>query len=586
MSNITDSKTRMEAALQKYGEKPEGLTSLWADSELVDELNEVVTEMAGQVQIDGHLLPRYGVLSLILHTTPCYVYGHPRLKEMCRTAFTDGVHTFICDDFFRDLMDDVEDSNYTEYGIEPLILHELMHKMLNHVDRLKQFPKDLANKAADLSINTKLSAAFPEMEWCKSLRETGLGFKPGDKEKYIGLSEESIARELLSEEMKQRQKQSGKDKKGQQGQPGQGDPQSGGQPGKGQPGQGQPGQGDPQSGGQPSQGGDDGQPNDKFGGDGDEHLISMKDLIEALEDAGLDNVKDLLGLPDSDDAEEIGRFEEENQDRQHEAIQQAIAQSKDSNGKYPGQHIVDAAAEYMKNFGKGKLTWKLAVREAVLGDSMKFKGSYESFSDIAYVDEVSDELGTSLYLPVELPHKSEETVMVLIDTSGSVSTEDIRTFLTEVFELKTASENMGDNASEVLVIPADTVLRGEVIEITDENVDEMLSQGVKMFGRGGTDLGHSLKEAMKLPEFKEKKIRSVVYFTDLFDRPPKYSELGVPDGTSIVFVAAPSTHSAHQEEFAKAVESYARVVSIKEGVEVDLEDAKNMSVSPSKRMKA
>ena len=313
-------------------------------------------------------------------------------------------------------------------------------------------------------------------------------------------------------------------------------------------------------------------------------MITLKDLIEAVEEAGLDEVKEILNLPDSDQVEEIGRVMEENQDRQHEAIQQAVAQAQQSNGKYPGQHIVDAAAEYMRGFGKGKLSWKLAMRDVVLGDGMKFRGSFESFADIAYVDEVSDDLGTPLYLPVELPHKSEEAVFVLIDTSGSVSTEDIRAFLTEIFELKTASENMGDQASEVFVMSADTVMRGEPMEINDDNVDELLTQGVKVFGRGGTDLGHSLKTALQLPLLKEKKIRSVVYFTDLFDTPPKRSDLGLPDDVGVVYVAAPSTHSSHQEEFARAVESYARVVSLKEGQEVDLEDVKNMSVSPTKRM--
>ena len=581
MSEITDVKQKKDLALKKYGQQPEGTSLLWASPDLVEDLEDTIHFMAGDRLIDGMLLPRFGVLSLILRTTPTYVYGHPAFKKMCKTAFTDGVHVFICDEFYEKLLKDVKEAKGSEFGIEPLILHELMHKMFNHVERLKQFPKGLANKAADLSINTKLRSGFPEIEWCKSLRETGLGFKSGDIEKYIPLSEESIARELLAEEMKKRQQQQQKQGQGQQGQ-GQGQPQQG-QGGQGQPQKGQ-GQGsqDQDQGGQGQDGQDEA--GDDFGGEDDDHLITLKDLIETIEDAGLDEVKEILNLPDSDEIEEIGRVIEENQERQHEAIQQATAQAQQANGKYPGQHIVDAAAEYLRGFGKGKLSWKLAMRDMILGDGMKFKGSFESFADIAFVDEVSDELGTPLYLPVELPHKSEEAVLVLIDTSGSVSTEDLRAFLTEIFELKTASENMGDNASEVFVISADTVMRGEAIEINDENVDEMMSQGMKIFGRGGTDLGHSLKTALQLPLLKEKNIRSVVYFTDLFDTPPRFNDLGVQDGTSIVYVAAPSTHSSHQEEFAKAVESYARVVSLKEGQEVDLEDVKNMSVSPSKRM--
>ena len=565
MSDITDVKKKKDLALKKYGQQPEGTSLLWADPNLVRDLDEVVQFLNSDVRIDGMLMPRFGVLSLILRTTPPYVYGHPALKDICKTAFTDGVHIFVCDDFFRKLQNDCREAKGAEYGIEPLILHELMHKMFNHVQRLHQFPKQLANKAADLSINTKLRSGFPEIEWCKSLRETGLGFKPGDIEKYLPLAEESIARELMAEEMKEQKKkeQQGQSQQNQQGQNG-GNSQSG----------------------EPESELNDGVSQDvggEFNGDDDDHLHTIKDVIEALEEAGLDEVKEILNLPDSDDVEEIARIQEENEQRQHEAMQQAIAQAQQCGGKYPGQHIVDAAAEYMKGFAKGKLSWKMALREMVLGDGMKFRPSFENVSDVAFVPEVEKELGTPLYLPTELTHKAEETVLVLIDTSGSVSSDDIRAFLTEIFELKTASENNGDSASEILVISADTVMRGEIVEINDENVDEMMSQGMKIFGRGGTNLGESLKTALALPVMKEKKIRAVIYCTDLYDAPPRYADLGVPEGTSIVYVAAPSTHSSHIEEFARAVESYARVVEIKSGQEVDLEDAKNMTVSPKAR---
>jgi len=107
---------------------------------------------------------------------------------------------------------------------------------------------------------------------------------------------------------------------------------------------------------------------------------------------------------------------------------------------------------------------------------------------------------------------------------------------------------------------------------------------MKIFGRGGTDLGHSLKTAMSLPLLKEKNIRSVIYCTDLLDTPPRYKDLGIPDGVNVIYVAAPSTHSSHIDEFAKEVESYARVVPIREGLEVDLEDTKSMNVSQRSKM--
>lgn len=586
-----DREAAIQAAIAKYGERPENKTALWADYDSAQLLADVYQGMVGLRSIGPSMVvPRLGVLSLILQETPTYVYNHPALNKLCRTAFTDGIHCFINEDFMKKLVADVQESRGVEYGLEPLIMHEVMHKMFNHVERLRQFGPDIANRAADLSINTRLLSGFPEIKWCKSLRETGLGFKPGDIEKYIPMSEESIARELINEDLKKRKEEEQKQQKKQGSSSGQGSGQGQkGQKGqKGQQGQGggqggDPGQGDPQSGD-----GDDAgsSPSDDFNGDNDNHLITPKDLIEALEEAGLDEVKDMLNLPDSDDIDEIGRVMEENQQRQHEAIQKAATDAARCNGKYPGQHIVDCAAEYLKGFGKGRLTWKLAMRDAVLGDGMKFKGSFEHISDIANVRSVTRMLGNRLILPTILAHKSEECVIVILDTSGSVSEADLKTFLTECFELKTASENGGDAASEVLIFSADTVARGEPIEINDGNVDELMSVGIKVFGRGGTDFGQSLRDVIKSPVMKDRRPRSIVYFTDLFDSAPQRKDLGLEaygEDVNIVFVAAETTHSAYYEEWARKVESWARVVSLKEGGEVDLEDTKSMKVSPSRR---
>lgn len=579
----------IQAALAKYGERPDNKTALWADYDSAMLLAETYQSMVGLRSIGPSMtVPRLGVLSLILQETPTYVYNHPALNKLCRTAFTDGIHCFINEDFLKKLVADVQESRGVEYGLEPLIMHEVMHKMFNHVERLRQFGPDIANQAADLSINTHLQSGFPEIKWCKSLRETGLGFKPGDIEKYLPLSEESIARELINIDLRKRkeeEKNQQKNKSGNQGNSG-----GSGSPGKSSGKGGSPGQNN--SPGQGGQGGDPGEanegqdPSDQFNGEGDNHLITPKDLIEALEEAGLYEVKDMLNLPDSDQVEEIGRVLEENQQRQHEAIQKAATDAARCNGKYPGQHIIDAATEYLKGFGKGRLTWKLAMRDAVLGDGMKFKGSFEHISDIANVKSVTRALGNRLILPTILPHKSEECVIVIVDTSGSVSEADLLTFFSECFELKTASENGGDAASEVFIFSADTVARGEPIEINDSNVAELMSVGVKVFGRGGTDFGQSLRDVLKSSIMKDKRPRSIVYFTDLFDSAPQRKDLGLDaygEDVNIVFVAAETTHSSYYEEWARKVESWARVVSLKEGGEVDLEDTKSMKVSPSRR---
>ena len=579
------------------------------------ELDAVKEHMCGDTYVDGVLLPRYGVLSLLLRSTPCFVYGHPALKNLSKTAFTDGIHVFISEELFQNLYDEEEASKGKEEGLVPLMMHELMHKLFNHTGRLHAFPPALANIATDLSINTRLVEGFPDIKWVPTLREGGLGFREGDKEKYLGLSEESIARDLLQDflakqkkkQQQQQQQGPGKPQKGPPQPGGQGgQPQPGGKGGQQQPGQGgqQPGQGQggqPQPGGQGGQGGQQqpGQKGDQpgegggqeggeelsdvFGGEGDNHMVDLGELIKTMEDAGLQGALDKLQLPASEDVEKIGQVKEEADLRRIEAVERAAAQMSQNGGKYPGSHIVDCAADVVRGFTRGKLTWRLLVQEALLGDGMKYKGSMEEPSSLYYSEDVAEMLGLEPYLPVELPYKPQSTVLCLIDTSGSVNDGDIRAFLSEIFELKTASNGFSDGASEVVVLSADTVLRGEPIEINDGNCDDLMQSGVQVFGRGGTDLGHSLAQAVKLPLFKDKKIRSVVYFTDLFDRPPQYADLGLPtDDVSVCYIAAPSTHSQHVAEFAKAVADYARVAEINEGTEVDLsEESMNMPVNPT-----
>ena len=579
------------------GDDREG-SSLRAPWRLESDLQEIHQWMSGDSLYNNVLLPRFGLLSLLLRTTPCFVYGLDSFKKKFgTTAFTDGVHIYICDDFYDKLLKDTKDSKFKDYGIELLLLHELMHVAFNHVTRLKQFPHSIRNQATDLSINTRLQVGFPDMPWVKTLKECGLGFKSGDIERYSKMAEETIAQELANEKhrqkMEEQQKQQKQGKNGQgQGQ-GQQQPQNGqgqgqqpqnGQ-GQQQPGQGggQPGQGQPQSGQGQQQssdqnGGQDQQngpnQNGEFGAENDRHFHDMKDVIAALEEEGLQNVIDALNMPSSQDADGIKQMEEQATLRQHEAVQRAAAQMHENGGKYPGAHIAEAAADYVSKLTKGKLAWKLALREAIFGDGMRFKYNPEEFGDPFFVEEIEEIMGVALPVGQDLPFKPDETVMVLLDTSGSVADEDLRAFLSEVMELKMASSGFGDAATEVIVLSADTVLRGQPVEITDQNAEEYMSKGIKIYGRGGTDLAEPIRQAAKLDLFKDKKIKSLVYFSDLFADIPKFKDLGLEEGTSVTYVSAPSTTagSATQEEaFRRGVADYAEVVPIREGIEINLD---------------
>lgn len=600
MSKVKRSKVNASAAelIASVDDDRSG-SSLLSPLRLETYLEDITLWMQGPMSMEtdnGFVdVPRFGVLSLILQTTPCYVYGHPALKKISRTAFTDGIHVFICDDFFDTLNKESEETGGREMGIVPLLLHELMHKMLRHVGRLRGFPADISNIATDRYINSNLAIGFPEVKWVASLRENGLAFRPGEQEKYAKLSEEAIARELMVERLR-------KDppKKGGKSQANSDQGPSSGQSGQGQPGQsGQPGPGGDKSRkgqkGQPgndetsasSEAGEDDLPSDQFGDDDDNHMVSPEDLIKVLEENGLDSVRDKLGYPDSTDLEKIGEIQEADQLRQTEAIQRAQVQMNAVGGNYPGAHIATAAAEMVSANARGKLTWRLALRDMVLGQGQRFRPSMEEPSDIYHVEEMDSVLGTRLWLPIEMSHKNDEVVLFLFDTSGSVGSRDLEEGLAEAIELKTASSGFSDTASEVVILSADTVIRGEPVEINENNVQDVIARGVNMHGRGGTDFVTPLKQALSLPMFKEKKIRSIVYFTDLYAPAPSAKEIGLPSDCSMLYLVAPSTARSniqHAEVFAKEVESYARVIEIREGAEAVLgEEYLQQDVSPRRR---
>ena len=106
--------------------------------------------------------------------------------------------------------------------------------------------------------------------------------------------------------------------------------------------------------------------------------------------------------------------------------------------------------------------------------------------------------------------------------------------------------------------------------MNSENVHEFLEGGLQIFGRGGTDLATAINQTVKSEVFKDKKIKSLIYFTDLGDFPPRYKDLELDPDTSITYIAVPSIKDSTVELFAESVKDYAEVIKIREDQEVDL----------------
>lgn len=574
-----------------------------------------------------YIAPRFGVYSTLLSNIPCFLYGDPELaKRWGNTAFTDGLHIFIYTGFYQQLVNDEDESNGKERGVVILLLHELSHILNEDVFRLSNYSRSIANIAQDYIHNTTMRVGFPELRFARSIMEYGVGFAPGDIEKYPYLSQEIVAEELFNKQKEEEEQElppppsSGEDEdnkedqseedsndfqdsksKSESNENNKKDSKNGAQKskdktkdkedssnnknkssdgsdsgaeedlkGEGNQGKNQDGSPSEGSGKSSSKGNIDKNGRIKFGSPEDNHHHTLEEVIKTLEDMNLEGVMEKLNLPKSSDTEAVKNKQKAGIDIKNQSVIEAENKRQElSMPGFPGEHMLDCAVERIKSVKKGKLTWKMKVIDEIWGTGLNFKYNNDIIGDIYFVDEMIDVIGMNLYIGQITPFKSNNVVAVIIDTSQSVGQRDLEDIIPEIMEMKIAAES-GSGAYEVLVFSADTVLRGVPIEITSDNVHEFLEGGLQIFGRGGTDLATAINQTVKSEVFKDKKIKSLIYFTDLGDIPPQYEDLEVDPDTSITYIAVPSIKKSFVESFAQSVKDYAEVIKIREDQEVDL----------------
>ena len=173
---------------------------------------------------------------------------------------------------------------------------------------------------------------------------------------------------------------------------------------------------------------------------------------------------------------------------------------------------------------------------------------------------ISDPIYEGIHLPL---NENERVTMVLVDTSGSVNNDMLRRFASEIKEIAKTSEGR-----EIVLLSADTVLRGEPEIYTAQNVEQMIeSAGIVLNGRGGTSITNCLCEALDLSKKRDWKVDTVVYFTDLCDTLPSRNDLpeNLPRNITYITLEGESTSDRR-----KSVEEYAQIVEISAGTAVDL----------------
>lgn len=538
--------------------------TLMASDDMAELIQETMMIIRQDVAKNNHILPFFGVLTLKARRTPVYVFNKPVLKETFSMGFNDGGNIFINEDFAREIVTKIEEKDQVT-ALIPYVLHHLSHMIMGHNHRFQHYPSEIVQLGTDLWVYARLKLAYPDLIWPDAFEKKciGYGMSEAQLKSIVKVSEDTIIAELWNRYKNLYEIQEDAQQKSQESQDEEGD---GANENKDMKSKSSAARNNKISkktlqkalkemGVKATQ--------EQLDDAEEKDFIKMKEAAEILEEAGCELTLERMDYPETDD--ENG-FEEKNEEiklRDLEDIEKSIRMEGQAGQKGEGG-LGEAAHEEAKKRTEGKISWKLALQE-ILGESMNYTYSEAEAGSLFYVDPKDMGLNMEIFIGAELPHKKEGTILVLMDTSGSVTEEMLSMFLAEVHGILKNQNPNSDQATEVYLFFADDMLRAKPVILTLENLEEMMENPMNLYGRGGTNLGASLNAVKKLDLLREKKINGIVYFTDLYDTPPRKDQ--VPEDIPLLFLA-PTTEG--HEEFIRAVKSFSRVCAIEEGLEIDL----------------
>lgn len=438
----------------------------------------------------GALGSLFATLPRIGGKSPLRVIGG-RDEEMMNavgfdTAWTDGITITFTSKFL---------SKLTTLGLAFVMLHEAGHIAYKHHSRRRSRDPESWNIAGDIKINDNIvRLIIPQlMENNEKLKgrpfsaemmftdkkPLGIGFTNGSKtwlDDFRPFMEEEIYF-LLEEEKRKQRMQNNQGGGGQK--PGQGQ-------GKGGKGKGQ-GQGSGGSGGQgndPSDGFDfDEADNGAF----DDHMDSGLDLRRQLEEEFGEEGKALADAMDLAETEEMEAQMDQMTQKASVLARQMSRTANRSGQKGIGSHIDDSieeAVEIDRN-AKGKYSWSFetlnTVQDALMGHYREKRDIPDELSEWSRIPALSELMGVGEIFRADLRRVAGMArILVVLDTSGSMSDDDITMALTE---MKSMCEG---NQLEITFVSADTTSRDRIVFTPDDLLEFPTHIPIK--GRGGTDM--------------------------------------------------------------------------------------------------
>lgn len=379
------------------------------------------------------------------------------------TAWTDGVSITFTSKFLN---------NLTDLGLAFVLLHECGHIGFKHHGRRRSRSPQTWNIAGDIKINDTLArmvipnflrgkAFVPSMMFVNQ-KPLGIGFTKNTAkwlDDFRPYMEEEI-HYLLEEENRRNRLEENKKSQGK---------------GKGQ-GQGQgPGS---QSGA--AEGFDfDQASNDAF----DDHIESGLDQRKKLEEAFGEEgtaLADSMNLPET----------EQGQEAVNQAAAKALTTARQlsrTSNKSIGNHVDNAIEEAIEidRQAKARYNWAFditgALQEAMMGYYRENMDAPDELSQWSMIPELSGEMNIGqIFRPDMYRKRGIGNVLIVQDTSGSMSEEDIKLSMTE---FKGMCEN---NSLRVTFVSADTESRDRIVFEPEDLLEFPTSLPIK--GRGGTDM--------------------------------------------------------------------------------------------------
>jgi predicted metal-dependent peptidase len=490
------------------------------------------------IQSDDFGLPRFGVLSILARRTPFHLYDHKALVALCETAFTDGTQIFINTEFFKSLINTthIERINNQHHSMILILLHELSHILFRHHARMPpQAPPLLWSIATDIAINIRLLKAYNFLQ-PGDIFESAWGTRPEEIERYADASEEHILFDLWDnplaaarpfvEALKNTLKEDlltpiakEQDERG-------------------------------------------------SAQDIHRHMIDADKLAEVFDSNDLSHIRQRLKMPDPNDKPAYQELDVVNQLNLSSDIQTSadIRRNTPSGGSMKGDHLETAYAESVNDEHAATLSWQTRINNVIFANGTHYEHNDEIPDDIYYISPEQMGLNAPLYIGSPIPASPSNNIVCVIDTSGSVPKDMLQSFIGEISNLVTIESS---NINQLYLFAADTSIRGSILEFSqDERLT--LPENLEVEGRGGTDIGRVLKEVFSWVEnkddFKQEDFHTLIYFSDLIDKPPVRDVL--PENLpNIIFLSPPSLQI---KSFKRAVEAFAEVAEIREGTVIDL----------------